>query len=420
MRKILMPGLVLTASNLIVRLMGYLYRVLMGRMLTPYEFGILNLALPIQYMVIILSSSGIAPAIAKFVSEYEVKKDFEKRDLVISSSLVFYTLVGLALGIVFYLASPYIGQHIFNEERVIVPLQIASIALPFGMLVAVYTGIFQGFKKIEYMGGTLVIEQGLRVFFAVLFVSFGLTAVNAILGSTLGFIAVLPVAYLIFRKMGLRVSGYSFSEFKRIFRFSLPISATALSAFVLAYIDILLLGYFLSAREVGIYSAAAPTSRMVMAFSTALYAVMLPSVSETVAKKDRPQLKEYVTYAYKLSLVILLPLTIVSILLSGPIITLLFGSQYAGAAGPFEILVIGTAFLGIFTLNSGIFQGAGRPGVPMAILVSTAVLDGLLNIMLIPRLGIIGAATASTLSFVFAGVVSTTMLILYFKRLPFK
>jgi stage V sporulation protein B len=411
-----MPGLILTASNLIVRLAGYLYRVVMGRMLTPYEFGILNLALPIQYMIVILSSSGIAPAIAKFVSEYEGKQDYERRDMVISSSLVFYTLVGLIAGVLFYLASPFIGLHIFNEPRVIVPLQIASIALPFGMVVAVYTGIFQGFKRMEYMGGTLVIEQLLRVFFAVLLVSFGLTAANAILGSTLGFIAALPIAYLIFRKMGLRLSSYSFNEFKRIFRFSLPVSATALSAFVLAYIDILLLGYFLSAHEVGIYSAASPTSRVVMAFSTALYAVMLPSVSETVAKKDREQLKGYIAYAYKLSLVILVPVTIASILLSGPIIALLFGTQYQGATAPFEILVVGTAFLGIFTLNSGIFQGAGKPGVPMAILVSTAVLDIVLNVVLIPKLGIIGAATASTLSFVFAGLVSTLLLISHLKR----
>ncbi|MEE8423024.1 MAG: oligosaccharide flippase family protein, partial [Thermodesulfobacteriota bacterium] len=215
MKDILKGSLILTSSNLTVRVLGYLYRIIAGRLLTPYEFGILNLALPLQYMIILLSSSGIAPAISKFVSEYEAKKDSERRDLVISSSLVFYTLLGAALGIFFYLASPYLGIYLFHEERAIVPLKIASIALPFGMLVAVYTGIFQGFKRIEYMGATLILEQILRVVFAVLLLSVGLSAVNAILGSTLGFIAVLPVAYMLFRKMGLRVSRYSFNEFKK-------------------------------------------------------------------------------------------------------------------------------------------------------------------------------------------------------------
>lgn len=415
MNNLLKGSLILTSSNLIVRILGYLYRIVAGRMLTPYEFGILNLALPIQYMIIILSSSGIAPAISKFVSEHEAKRDIKKRDLVISSSLVFYTLGGLILGIAFYLASPYVGTHIFHEERVVGPLKIASIALPFGILIAVYTGIFQGFRKIGYMGGTLILEQFLRLAFAISLMSVSLSAANAILGSTLGFIAVLPVAYMLFRRMGLKVSCYSFDEFKKVLRFSLPVSATALAAFVLAYIDILLLGYFLSAREVGIYSAASPTSRLVMAFSTALYAVMLPSVSEIHAKRDRVQLKKHIIYAYRLSAAILLPVTLVSVLLSEHIITVLFGASYAAAVTPFKILVVGTAFLGIFTLNSGIFQGAGRPGMPMAILISTAVLDVVLNLTLIPRFEIVGAAVASTMSFVFAGLTSTILVLRYFK-----
>lgn len=407
---ILKGSLVLTSSNLTVRVLGYLYRVIAGRMLTPYEFGILNLALPIQYMVIVLSSSGIAPAISKFVSEHEAKKDVKKRDLVISSSLVFYTLLGTVFGLVFYLASPYVGLYLFNDEHVVGPLKIASVALPFGILVAVYTGIFQGFKRMEYMGGTLVLEQILRIGFAVLLMSISFSAVNAILGSTLGFIAVLPAAYMLFRRMGLRISRYSFDEFKKVFRFSLPVSATALASFTLAYIDILLLGHFLSAEEVGIYSAASPTSRLVMAFSAALYAVMLPSISEINAKRDSAQLKKYVGYAYKLSVAILLPVTLVSVLLSEPIITTLFGASYAAAATSFEILVVGTAFLGIFTLNSSIFQGVGKPGTPMAILISAAVLDVVLNLTLIPRFEITGAAAASTLTFVFAGVASTVLL----------
>ncbi|MEK6977550.1 MAG: oligosaccharide flippase family protein, partial [Candidatus Hydrothermarchaeota archaeon] len=73
MKELLEGGLVLSASNLLVRLASYVYRVLMGRLLSPYEFGLLNLALPVQYMAVLLSSSGIAPAVAKFVSEAEVR-----------------------------------------------------------------------------------------------------------------------------------------------------------------------------------------------------------------------------------------------------------------------------------------------------------------------------------------------------------
>ena len=54
MKELLEGGLVLSASNLLVRLASYVYRVLMGRLLSPYEFGLLNLAKTVQYMAVIL------------------------------------------------------------------------------------------------------------------------------------------------------------------------------------------------------------------------------------------------------------------------------------------------------------------------------------------------------------------------------
>ncbi len=415
MKNILKGSLILTSSNLIIRVAGYLYRILMGRMLSPYEFGILNLALPIQYMVIILASSGIAPGIAKFVSEFETKKDVKKRDVVISSSVLYFTLIGTVIGAVFYLLSDIISIKIFHDGNVAAPLKISSIAIPFGILIASFTGTFQGFKRFDLMGVTLVIEQVLRILFAVIFVSIGFQAIGAIGGSTLGFMLTVPAAYLIFRKSGLslKFSRADFNDFKKILRFSIPISVTALAAAVLGYVDVILLGYYLSPVEVGIYSAASPTSRVVLAFSTALYATLIPEISGLKARKE---IKKYYLHSVGMSLLVLVPVTLVSLMLSEFIITLLFGAAYVGAAGPFEVLVVGTAFFGIFILNSGIFQGMGMPGVPMKILIVTAFLDIVLNVVLIQKYQMMGAAAASTLSFAFAGVVSSLVLITVLKR----
>ncbi|MDI6654850.1 MAG: flippase [Candidatus Hydrothermarchaeota archaeon] len=409
--RLLEGSLVLTLSNLTVRIGGYVYRILMGRMLTPYEFGLLNLALPLQYMVVILTSSGIAPSIAKFVSGYEAKKDYNKRDSVISSSLFFYTLLGISFGAAFYILADPIGIYIFHDPNVVKPLKISSMALPFGVLIAVYTGVFQGFKKFSHMSATLVAEQALRIIFALVLVYYGLSAVNAILGSTLGFIATALLAYLLFRKVHQKFSSFSFENFKEVFYFSVPVSATALSAFVLAYIDVILLGFYLTPKEVGIYSAASPTSRLVLAFSTAMYATLLPSISELKALRNYREIKKQIKYAYKLSLLVLIPATLLSIYFSEFIITALFQEDYTQAVRAFEILVVGTAFLGIFTLNSGIFQGLGKPKIPMRILLLAAILDVILNLALIPLYGIDGAALASTLSFIFAGVLSTLVVI---------
>ncbi|MEE8168508.1 MAG: flippase [Candidatus Hydrothermarchaeales archaeon] len=410
MRDLLKGSIILASSNLLVRVAGHIYRILMGRMLTPYEFGLLNLALPLQYLILVLTSAGVAPSVAKFVAEQEAKGDFKRRDSIISSSLVFFTLLGFLLGFLFYaLASP-IGVYVFHDLNVILPLKVSSIALGFGFLVAAYTGVFQGYKRMDYMGLTLVLEQVLRIVFAFALVYSGFSVIGAIWGSTLGFVVAVPIAYLLFKRIGQRFSNCSIRDFEEVFRFSLPVSATALAGFTLAYADVLLLGVYLTPEEVGIYSAASPTSRLILAFTTAIYATLLPSISELKAKKKVGEIKRYIVYAYKMAFAVLLPVVAFSILFSSTIISLLFGSAYIMASASFKVLIVGAAFFGIFMVNSGIFQGLGKPVVPLRILAFAAVFDIFLNIMLIPRYQILGAAYATSISFVFAGITSTLIL----------
>ena len=410
MRKIIEGSLILAFSNTLVRVIGYVYRVLMGRMLTPYEYGLLNLALPLQYMIMILTSSGVAPGIAKFVAEYDAVDDEESLNYVISSSLLYFPLIGLLLGLVlFFLARP-IGIYLFHDVNVIIPLQISAMALPFGMGISVYTGIFQGFKKIEYMSVVLIFEQLLRVVFATFLVFLGWKTIGAISGSSLGFVFALPFAYLLFKHLKLRYTKQGFEQFKEVFYFSIPTSATALAAFALAYIDIICLGILLNPEEVGIYSAASPTSRIILAFSAGLYAILLPSIAEVNAKGSFDKVKGITVDSLKFSLVVLIPVAAISIVFSKEIITLLFGSNYVGAVRAFELLVVGIVFLAIFMVCSAVFQGLSKPGTPMVILILTVVIDAVLNFILIPIYGIEGAALATMISTIFAGVVSLIML----------
>ena len=405
MNKILKGSIILSAGNLSVRVLGHIYRILMGKMLLPYEFGLLNLALPFQYMIFIISSSGIAPSVARFVA----KERKEERNKIISSSLFYFFLTGMALAIALIILSPSIGKHIFHAQEVVILLKISAIAIPIGFVISSSTGTFQGFKKFEYMAYTLVSLQMARIIIAFLLVS-SLREIGAILGSTLGFLAILPIVLIFVKKLKVEVCPPNFETFKEIFLFSLPVSTTAFATFILTYIDVLLLGYFLSPDEVGIYSAASPTSRLILAFTSAIYATLLPSISELHAKKRREEIMRSLTYAYKLCIAVLLPTLTLAIVFAPWIILLLFNESYMQATQPFRILAIGSAFLGIFMVNSGVFQGIGMPQIPMKILSLAAALDFVLNLILIPKFGIIGSAIATSSSLSFAGIFSTIIL----------
>jgi stage V sporulation protein B len=411
-KKFIVTGsIILTLSNISVRFLSYVYRVAMGRLLTPYEYGILNLALPLQFMIILLTSAGIAPSIAKFVSD----KGRDKEDLkqLISSLIYYYTAGGMILGLVFIVLAWPVGNLVFGDENAVLPLLISALALPFGILVSVFTGIFQGLKKTSYMSSVLLFEQGMRVLFAIVLVSAGFGAVGAIGGSTVGFIAAIPFSLVLFKRFGLSLGTRDFKVFKTVFYFSIPTSITALSSFILAYADILLIGFYMAPEDVGIYSAASPASRLIFAFTMALYAVLIPTVSEASSKQGKEAAKKYFKMSLFGLLLVVLPAVLFALAFSNQIVKILFTETYSRAVPSFEILVVGAAFLSLFMTNSGIFQGLGKPGSPMKILLVFALLDILLNALLIPRYGIEGAAFATALASVGAGLVSTVILTKY-------
>jgi len=412
MKNFIKGSMILASGNLFVRAAGHIYRVLMGRMLTPYEYGLLNLALPLQYLVIILTSAGVAPSIAKFVSEYKAKGEIMRVRRITYSSIFFYTLIGFVLSSILVLLAPVIANYVYHEPNATAPLRVAAMAIGFGFMVAAFTGIFQGHKRMDFMAATLASQQALRIIFAVALVYSGAHVFGAILGSTLGFIGSFALAFLLFRRIQGAYIGPHFKDFREVFTYSIPISATALAFFALAYMDIIMLGFFRSTEDVGIYSAASPTSRLILAFSTALYATLLPSIAGLKAENRSQEIKRHVITSYKLLLLVFLPLLAVSYVSASAIITVLFGASYAAAASPFRILIIGAFFIGIFNLNSGVFQGMGMPKVPMRVLMIAALLDLFLNAMLIPGYGMTGAAVATSSSMAFAGIAS---MVLYWK-----
>ena len=91
----------------VFRIGGYLYRFATAFLLGPVGFGILNLAIPLQGILITIASGGMPPAIAKYVSEYSAKDDQVMVKQVIHTSMKLVIILGLIFSVViFFLAEP--------------------------------------------------------------------------------------------------------------------------------------------------------------------------------------------------------------------------------------------------------------------------------------------------------------------------
>lgn len=411
---ILKSSLLLASGNFAVRFLSYLYRILMGRYLSPSDYGMLALALSVQYLMIVFSSSGVAPSVAKFVAS---SKEREEKSRIAYSASFYYALIGVGFAFFLLLFADFIALRFFKAQKMGGLIKITAFSLPLGLAIASFSGALQGEKRMSYMSALLIAEQVFIIAFSLFLLKLNFGAIGAAAGSALGFFAAGIFGLMVLHRAGLKISfSYSYSLFKEIFYFSVPVSLAAIATFLLAYIDVLLLGFFKTSFEVGIYSAASPTSRLILAFSAALYATLLPSIAELKHSKNYSEIKKSVKFSAVLQGALLIPFILISFFFSEKIITSLFGPAYASAAPLFKILVLANAFLSIFISLSAVFQAMDRQALPAKVLIFAAALDVILNILLIPKYSLVGAAVSTLAASLFACLILVFMLFRTLKK----
>ena len=75
--KLIRGSLIIFAGNIIFRIGGYVYRLLMAMLLGPTMYGVLGLTLPFQGIFQTLAAGGLPPAIAKYVAEYNAVNEYD-------------------------------------------------------------------------------------------------------------------------------------------------------------------------------------------------------------------------------------------------------------------------------------------------------------------------------------------------------
>jgi O-antigen/teichoic acid export membrane protein len=160
------------------------------------------------------------------------------------------------------------------------------------------------------------------------------------------------------------------------------------------YVDQALVIHILRPSFMGTYVVALSLSRMLNVFHTAVVMVLFP---KAVSRPVR-EVIEMTGRAVRMTTV-LTTICGTAIILAGPhLLVLLYGSDYAGAAAILRILVIEVILSGATQVMSQAFMALGRPGVITALQAFGLSLTVPLMFILVPRLGLQGAALSLLLS----------------------
>src|SRR5208283_3959165 len=175
--------------------------------------------------------------------------------------------------------------------------------------------------------------------------------------------------------------------------------------------DSVLLGFLRGPSVVGWYNAAYKMLLVGMSVAIAYFAGLFPALSRFYVE-DREEFRILVRRTLEIWLTFVIPLVVGGTFLAGPVIRFLYGAAYRSAAAPFRILVWSAALVVLRWVYMDSLRATGHQALDLRCAITSASLNVALNILLIPRFGMIGAASAT----VTADVVWLVMSCYYFRR----
>jgi O-antigen/teichoic acid export membrane protein len=175
--------------------------------------------------------------------------------------------------------------------------------------------------------------------------------------------------------------------------------------------DSVLLGFLRGPKIVGWYNAAYKLQLVGISVALSYFAGLFPVLSRTYAA-NREEFRQVVRGTVELWLGSVVPLVVVGTFLATPIIRFLFGPAYDSSAAPFRILVWSAALVVLRWVYMDSLRATGHQNLDLRCAITSAALNVGLNILLIPRFGMLGAASAT----VFADLVWFVMSYHYFRR----
>jgi len=410
--KIARGSLIMLIGYFIFRVGGYIYRFVTANLLSPAGFGILNLALPTQQILIQIASGGMPPAIAKHVSEYSAQGDEEMVKQVIHTSLKIVIVLGLLFSLIIFLLADPLAYGYFHKPEAALPLKLVALITPFSVVVGVFRGAFQGVFQMGNIVITKAFEQVFMISSAIILILVGFYVAGAVIGTAIGFLFSALAGYYLYRRgLGKRLKDVKLSFTlkqelslaKVLIIFALPVLVTGLAETALFdAIGNFIVGRYLASEQLGFYGAATPVARLPLIISMSVATAVLPATAEAMGLKNRQVLKGYVNQSYRYVSLVVLPMCVGTFVFATPIMKLLYvNSAYMNGAAALQILSIGMLFFTIYTVSSSIAQGLGKPYLPMVILIAGVILDVALSMYLVPLYGITGAAAATTITALF-------------------
>ena len=215
------------------------------------------------------------------------------------------------------------------------------------------------------------------------------------------------VYFFLFNKNFPKSAAHNFSS-TEILRASYPMALSAISYFLMQSTDVLFISAYDTFESVAYYSIAVKLATVTALALISVNIVIAPKIASIYNDKNFYQLKLILKKATRMNVVISLPIIIILLFFSEYVLST-FGSNYILAKNALWILLIAQFFNSITGPSALYLNMTGRQKKLNGILVISLLINVVLNIILVPDFGMLGAAISTTTSFVISKTLASAL-----------
>lgn len=385
----------ITLAVILSGIVGLVTLPIYTRLIDPTEFGLYALATATLGFLLMFLPMGIATAAFRFYFEYEKKKSLDK---LYGTSIVFLLLFG-SIGAIALVAFSGIISSALGADELKILLIIIALIIPFQLLIQLFQNMIRIQERIFLYSISLIVLAYAGAGSGIVLVLLGYSVNGILIGNLIASIVVLSFLLIAERK------NISFSmdikTLKRLESFGFPLIFVNVGAWIIQLSDRYMLQYFCGEAIVGLYSVSYTVAMVIGTFFMAPISLVLsPKFLRIWESGERERTLTTIGSVISLSILAIIPIYLLLSVEAETIIGILATEKYiAGATIVPFVAGASVIYLFVWFQQSSFSLREKTKSIP-SIFGAAALTNVILNILLIPKFDMMGAAFATLVSYI--------------------
>ncbi len=271
------------AGGVAVGMLGYLFQIIMGRMLSVAEYGLFSMLMAVM-VVVGAPLATLTMVVSRKVSSYRSTQNANNRIHLFYSvnRKVFLAVTILIISLVFYIEPLQYFLKVESEIHLYLLILALLIAFP----QAVNNAYLQGLQYFKLLSISVALSTLLKIIFSVVLVWVGFGVSGALGGVVLSSLALFLGTYLVLKPSLRRENKHSYNKNHLSFKSAIPVFLANIAFVIMTQIDMVIVKYYFTEQDAGLYAAASILGKAVLYLPSGIAIALFPMVAENHAEGE--------------------------------------------------------------------------------------------------------------------------------------